>query len=71
MLPTFTHGADGAPGLVGAAGDGAAAPGLLALGAGHRQRLAHVEALLGLAPIGRLPPPHGRRAGFSCGRRKR
>lgn len=60
--PTFTRRADGAPGLVRPAGDGAAALDLLTLGTGDADRLSHVKLLLGAV----VPPARRSRAGLGC-----
>lgn len=63
-IPTFTHGADGAPGQVRPAGDGAAAFDLLTFGTRDADRLSHMK--LGSVPAAVLPPAWRSRARLSC-----
>jgi len=60
--PTFTHGGDGAPGLVGPAGDGAAAFDLLTSGTSDTDRLANGKHLRGPRSAAGLPPAGRSRA---------
>lgn len=63
---TFTHRADGAPGLVRPACDGATAFHLMALWTRDAHRLSDMEHPLGDVPVGVVPPAWGRWAGQSC-----
>lgn len=67
MSPTFTHGADEAPGLVRPAGDGAAAFDLMAFGTGDTDRLSDMKVLPGAVPAAVLPPAWRSRARLRCG----
>lgn len=58
----FTHRADGAPGQVWPAGDGAAALHLLTFGTGDGDRLSNTELLLGSVPAAVVPPARRSRA---------
>lgn len=70
ISPTFTHGADGAPGLVRPAGDSAAAFDLLTFGTGDSDRLSNMKLLLGSVPTAVVPPAWRSRARLGCKEQK-
>lgn len=63
---TFTHRAEGGPGLVRPAGDGAAAFHLLTFGASDTNRLTDIERLLGYVSAFVLLPGRRSRARLGC-----